>query len=284
MTTSPTTQANPQTLTVTSTAVAVVAPAACRSVTVHQQQGSDPPSHKFQPFLADGVTALGGVQQGGAGFKFSAPSGTAYAPGTTVGYIGLLSADTGTALFSVFADPLVAKVPEYVPDTGTGGSSGLIPAPQPGDAALGKIFGAAGNVIGIIRAVVVLTSAQLKALQTTGILIVPAAPAGYGNVLGGVIFNYKYGATAYTLGNADNVIQLEYVGQTTSLLKAACAGLVDQTSNKFIPGSSGLTTVLASSVALAVGIEAKLTGTAAALTLGDGTVTVVAEYKVVPLV
>lgn len=249
----PLTVANPQTLSVTTTAVAVVAPCACNSVTIQQQQGSDPPSHKFQPFLIDAATKLGAVQAGGSNFRFSANINSGgFTPGQVVGYVGLISGDTGTALFSVFGDPQA------------GGK--IQPPDRPFDA----------------RLVVTLTSAQLLALQTTAVQLLSGLP-GYVYRIKDVMFNYVAGTTAYTLGNADNVIQLEYTGKSTSLAKAALAGFVDQTVNGFIPASSPLTTDLASTNCAGLGVELKITGTTAALTLGNGIVNVILDYSLVPV-
>jgi hypothetical protein len=249
----PSTVANPQELAVTSSAVvAVVAPAACTSVTVQQQQGSDPPSHKYNLYQANLSTQIGSTQNGGAGYTFVAPTGSFFAAGQTVGGVELPSTDSGTMLMSVFAN--------------------VAPGGQlPPGISLSQ------------RAVITLTSAQLLAIQTTAVQVLPAPPPGYAIILRNAMFNYVYGTTAYTIGNANNVLQFEYTGKSTSLLQASVTGLADQTANGLIAGSSPLTTELASTAVTGLGLEIKLTGSSAALTLGNGTIAVIFDYSLLSI-
>src|SRR5882724_383055 len=88
-----------------------------------------------------------------------------------------------------------------------------------------------------------LSSAQLLALQTTAVLLVPppitsglgnlVPPAGYAFVPTSLRAEYVFptAGTAYTIGNADNAFQIEYVGKTTALLSMTVTGLVDQTAS-----------------------------------------------------
>lgn len=245
--------ANPASLSVTSSPVAITAPVACNVVTIQQEQG-DSSLHPFQPLLADGATANGPVQQGGANFQIAAPQGQSFAAGQVVGYVELLSADTATVVFSVFANPSA-----------------------PGQIALPQVLGQ--------RATVILTSAQLLALQTTAIQIVPPPGNGFYLRPGKLSLQFKPKTTAYTIANADNAFRLEYVGKTTSLIAPLATGLVDQTVGETIDQAPAVgQTVLARTAVEGLGLELKLIGTTPALTLGDGTVQVNLDYSVIPLI
>ena len=140
----------------------------------------------------------------------------------------------------------------------------------------------------------ILTSANLLALQTTAIQLVAAPvsstlgnavpPAGFALIPTSLRAEYKFGATAYTIGNADNAFQIEYTGKTTALLSMTVTGLVDQTASTI---ALNATTVSTAKIAVTncanLGLEIKLVGTAAALTLGDGTVHLSLGYNILPL-
>ena len=57
----------------------------------------------------------------------------------------------------------------------------------------------------IAQEVYAVSSAQLLALQTTAIQLVGAFGAGWALIPTDLALQYKFGATAYTIGNADNV-------------------------------------------------------------------------------
>jgi hypothetical protein len=136
-----------------------------------------------------------------------------------------------------------------------------------------------------------LTNAQLKALQTTAVQLVAAPvtslietpPGGYVLFPYSLIAEYVFPAsgTAFTIGNADNAFQIEYVGKTTALLSMLVTGLVDQTASTV--ARNGVTSPSAK-ISLAnsanLGLEVKLIGTTPALTLGTGTVNLYLEYGV----
>lgn len=138
----------------------------------------------------------------------------------------------------------------------------------------------------------ILSSAQLKALQTTAVSLVPApntgvpmAPAapgvGYALRPTRMMLEYIFNTTAYTIGNADNAFQIEHIGKTTNLLKTNATGLVDQTSSQIIdvePAVAGTVIGLVNVVNL--GLEVKLVGTTPALTLGDGLLLIYLDYDV----
>lgn len=141
---------------------------------------------------------------------------------------------------------------------------------------------------------IVLTSAQLLALQTTAVQLV-AAPVstGLGNLVPpkgyllqptSIKAEYQFNTTAYTIGNADNALQIEFTGKTTALLSMTVTGLVDQTASTI---ALGATTVSTAKIALTncanLGLEVKLVGTSPALTLGDGTVHLALNYAILPL-
>src|SRR6267142_3606780 len=93
-------------------------------------------------------------------------------------------------------------------------ATSTVTAPADGDnsAAL-----ASTSYVAVKRKQVVLTTAQLLAIQTTAINIVPAPGAGFLLVPLQLVAQYKFGATAYTLANADNAFRLQFTGKTVSL-------------------------------------------------------------------
>jgi len=140
----------------------------------------------------------------------------------------------------------------------------------------------------------ILSSAQLLALQTTAVqLVSPPVTSGLGNAVppAGFVYvpttlraEYKFGATAYTIANADNAFRIEYTGKTTSLLDLTVTGLVDQTASTFaIAQTSSSTAKFSLTNCANLGLEVKLAGTTPALTLGDGTVHLSLGFNIVPL-
>jgi hypothetical protein len=122
-----------------------------------------------------------------------------------------------------------------------------------------------------------LTSAQLKALQTTPIQIFPSPSTvqidGTVNLVlipERIVAEYKFGTVAYTLGNADNAFQLEYIGKAVPLLSVPAAGLVDQVASRFVTIAALALGNEALTACANLGFELKLVGTTPALTLGDG--------------
>lgn len=235
-------------LSVANTAVAVVAPGPCSVVTVQQKQGSDPPSYPFKVLALDGTTVLS-TQQGGTNFNFVAPPGMSFFQGQTVGYIKILVA--GPATFTVFADP---------------------------------VFGPAAPITQSSQ--VTLTSAQLKALQTTAIQLAPNPGPGRMLVPLRLTLQHKFKTLAYTIGNADNAFQLEYVGQSTALLAPAATGLMDQSADTIITQAPAVAlAAIARAVSENLGLELLLVGTTPALTgaTAAGTMVATLYYAIVPL-
>jgi len=161
-------------------------------------------------------------------------------------------------------------------------ATSTVTAPADGDnsAAL-----ASTSYVAVKRKQVVLTTAQLLAIQTTAINIVPAPGAGFLLVPLQLVAQYKFGATAYTLANADNAFRLQFTGKTVSLASFLAVGLVDQVVNEVgwvIPVTP--ITAIAQTNAANLGLELKLAiGTTPALTLGDGSLTITLEYAVVAM-
>jgi hypothetical protein len=136
----------------------------------------------------------------------------------------------------------------------------------------------------IAQVVYQLTSAQLLALQTTAIQLVGAFGAGWALLPTSMSVQYKFGATAYTIANADNRFQIEYTGKTVNLLSTLATGLVDQVVNEIVTARPAVVgAIVAQTNAANLGLELKLAGTTPALTLGDGTVVVTLGYEVLVL-
>ena len=140
------------------------------------------------------------------------------------------------------------------------------------------------GVLSDLAVIMPLTSAQLLALQTTAVQLVAPPPltsgspsylippSGFVYIPTYMTMQYKFGGTAYTIGNADNKFQIEYTGQSTLLLSLNATGLVDQGVGKVASNNVAATgPVLTVSTAANLGLELKLTGTTPALTLGNGT-------------
>lgn len=128
------------------------------------------------------------------------------------------------------------------------------------------------------------SSAQLLALQTTAIALVAALGASWAIVPNSMALQYKFGTTAYTIGNADNKFQIEYTGKATNLLSALATGLVDQVVNEIVIAKPAVAGANFAQTNMAnLGLELKLTGTTPALTLGDGTLIVTVGYEVLVL-
>jgi len=158
--------------------------------------------------------------------------------------------------------------------------------PQPTALPSGVVLG------GVMRSslVITLTSAQLLALNATAIPLLNAPgtpPKGFGSSL--VIVptelyaQYTFGGTAYTLGNADNKVQVEYTGQATNLISVAANGLLTAGVNTVVSVQPQAAGNLAQTVVANLGIEAKCTGTTPAFTLGNGTLTLSLDYDIIVL-
>jgi hypothetical protein len=148
----------------------------------------------------------------------------------------------------------------------------------------GSLTGAGAGMYGIQ-----LSSAQLLALQSTAVTVVPAASiggSGWQIYPTSIYAEYVYNSTAYTIGNADNAFSLEYVGKATSVGKMLCTGLVDQAATTLCGGSASILVGpnIAKTNVVNLGLEMKLTGTTPALTLGNGVVNFMIGYDLVTVV
>lgn len=159
--------------------------------------------------------------------------------------------------------------------------------PQPTSYVGGVVIG--GVMSGAVS--ITLTSAQLLALAATPIQILNAPglpPKGFGTSLvilpEIMIADYVFGGTAYTLGNADNVVRLEYTGQAASLIQAPANGLLTAGVNTFSLNQAAVSQNIARTAAVNLGIEAKVTGTTPGLTLGNGTLTLTLQYYIAILI
>ena len=153
------------------------------------------------------------------------------------------------------------------------------------------------NLMGVMSdcaVILPITSAQLLALQSTAIPLVAAPtvtglpsytvpPGGYLYVPQTMTLQYKYGGTAYTIGNADNRFQIEYTGQSVNLLSALATGLVNQTADTNTSSDLATGPFVPTASSKNLGLEVKLAGTTPALTLGNGTVVLTLLYNIYAL-
>lgn len=190
-------------------------------------------------------------------------------------------------------------MPSFLPTVGSS-SLGISPEVM---APFWEQFGFTGHPNGIASmgiaqdcaVVYQLTTAQLLALQTTAVQLIAAPitsglpsylvpPGGFAFVPTTMTAEYKFGGTAFTIGNADNAFQLEYTGKATSLLSMTVTGLVDQAASTLATNDIP---VVGSKISLAnsanLGVEVKLVGTTPALTLGNGTVYLYVTYTTIAM-
>jgi hypothetical protein len=142
----------------------------------------------------------------------------------------------------------------------------------------------------VMGSAVVLTSAQLLALQTTAVVIEPSpstvAVTGSVKLLlvpESMTLEYIFNSVAYTIGNANNAFQLEYIGKTTALASANATGLVDQSASSNVSVLASAAGNLSNANSVNLGFELKLVGTTPALTLGNGTLKVVVRWSMVAI-
>lgn len=154
---------------------------------------------------------------------------------------------------------------------------------------------AVGTIASDLSVTLPLTNAQLLALQTTAVqLVAPPVttggtislpPNGFLYVPSTLTLEYRFATAAFTLGNADNRLQVEYTGQTANLISVLATGLLTLTANAVTTNQgpdTGTITTLATSANL--GLEIKLAGTTPALTVGGGTVVVHMLYNLYALI
>ena len=271
---------------VTSTPVAVTAARACSGVRVQQNDpGAVFPGVSYVPFTVyapDGVTV---IHTGQPGENYEFASGP-YAPGQIVGYLAV-SAAAGTVVFNVNATGANTDVTSFIGDVaGQGGQGGIVPAPAAGDGAAQKVMRADGGwSLPNLQAVrVALSNAQLLALQTTAVNLIPAPGLKKRLVLVSAALQAVFKTAGFTLGNADNVISLFHTGKTTPTLgDLAAAGTMDQSADAVINIPAAAPGALSRANTENLGIDAKLTGSTPALTVGAGSAVVTLAYYTVTL-
>jgi hypothetical protein len=137
----------------------------------------------------------------------------------------------------------------------------------------------------VMGSAIILTSAQLLALQTTAIVIEPspsllAVTSSKVNlllVLERMTLEYIFNSVAYTITGTSNFV-IEYIGKTTALATASATGLVDQTASGNVSVAALNAGNMSNVNSVNLGFEMKLTGTTPALTLGNGTLKVVLNW------
>lgn len=156
-----------------------------------------------------------------------------------------------------------------------------------------------GTVIGTVASDMsvsyALTNAQLLALNATAVqLVAPPITTGLGNLIppNGYLYvptsltvEYRFLTAGFTLGNADNRLQIEYTGQAVNMLSMLATGLLTLGSNAVATnaiGAVGPITTLATSANL--GLEVKLAGTTPGLTVGAGSAVIHMLYNIYALI
>jgi hypothetical protein len=137
------------------------------------------------------------------------------------------------------------------------------------------------GVAGLINKIkITLTAAQLNALKTTPVSLIPAPGANRFIQVLGITGRYLFGTTAFTL-NAGTLKLFYGLVATAKALTADMSALLTQVVNATTIGQAVLgNATLTDAQALNVDIEAGNDG-AANYTLGDGTVEFIIEYKIV---
>jgi hypothetical protein len=135
------------------------------------------------------------------------------------------------------------------------------------------------------------TSAQLLALNTTAISLVPAPntsalistpPNGYVYAPIRALAEYVAGTTAYTLAGTSPALTVVYHGQTTALLNLLVTGFLNETTNEVLyTNAVSPSGPFAFSACQNLGLDLILGGTGSpALTLGNGLVNLYLLYGV----
>lgn len=125
-----------------------------------------------------------------------------------------------------------------------------------------------------------ITAAQLIAMFTTPVALFPAPGAGKYIDIISVNVEYKYGTAQYTGGGA---LQLSYGAGVTTPATATIAGtfLTGPVANQVIKVAGALASALASAVN---NVAVNLTNATAVFAAGDGTVDLIVNYRILPIV
>ena len=145
-------------------------------------------------------------------------------------------------------------------------------------------YGVASGGLVNVQAVYLLTTANLLGLPATKIQLVAAPGTNYALVVDVMTLQYKFGGTAFTIGNANNAFSVEYTGKAVNLISFNATGLVDQAANTIgttWPAVAGQD--IAQTNEANLGLELTLTGTTPALTLGNGSVVLTLQYELLVL-
>lgn len=126
---------------------------------------------------------------------------------------------------------------------------------------------------------VILTSAQLLALNTTPVIIAPAAGPGTLLVPDGISYRFIGGGTAYTIGTGVLKLYIGSVAAGHALHANVATGLIDQTGNKVIPFVGLITPTTIDTDANYLNQPLSIGNDVANFTLGNGTLEVLLEYS-----
>ena len=129
----------------------------------------------------------------------------------------------------------------------------------------------------IQQATVVLSTADLLALPGTVKPLLGAPGSGVVRTLLYMIFQYKAGATPFTIAASDNAFQAVYHGDTHPVISAAATAFVDQAASQVLKGTQAQP-VLPQTTVAAKGIDLTLGGTTPGLTAGNGSLIVTVFY------
>jgi hypothetical protein len=127
---------------------------------------------------------------------------------------------------------------------------------------------------------VLITSAQLLALNGAPVVIAPAGGAGTVLVPDGITYRYIAGATPYTIGAAVLRLYLGSVAAGHALHANVATGLVDQANNRVLPFVQLISPTTIDTDANFLNQPLVLgNDNATQLTLGNGTLQVLLEYS-----
>ena len=125
-----------------------------------------------------------------------------------------------------------------------------------------------------------LTSAQLLALNTTPITLIPAAGAGNMISIVNATLEYNFVATPYTVPGGT---QLQLFVNTLEVgTDIAAAGLVDQGANT-VASTTAANQTTGTAAATLANQPLTITNSIGNFTLGDGTLTVTVYYNIIPV-